>query len=63
MRQGFSESKGANFVNIWASVFSVELSRAKDLNKDTAIEQRRLKRVVLTRGQKSGRDCGEFAKL
>lgn len=30
----------------------VELSSAKDLNKDTAIEHRRLKRIVVTRGQK-----------
>lgn len=51
MSQGFSESKEANFVNIRASIFSVELSSAKDLNKDTAIEHRRLKRIV-TKGQK-----------
>lgn len=64
MRQGFSERKGPNFVNVWASISSGELSSAKDPSKDTVVERRRLKRsVVGGRTRRVGRGCGKFAVL
>lgn len=62
MRQSFHEKKGAIFANVWASVFSVELSGAKDLNKDTLVECR-LKRIVVSEGHGESGGCGQFAVL
>lgn len=41
---------------ILSSIFSVELSSAKDLNKGAVLEHRRLKRIGVSKGQEeSGR--------
>lgn len=64
MRQSFREKKGASFANVWASIFSVELSGAKDLNKeDTVVECRMLKRIVVSQGHEESEGCGQFAML
>lgn len=53
----------AIFANVWASVFSVELSCANDLSKDTVVECRRLKRIVVSKGHEESGGYGQFAML